>query len=127
MTSNNGRRTLLASRIPLDQISMSTGRSPRLVCGDCGTWQVWKRGQVKAHPLRPDESESPKCPGSHQRVFADLTPEDLQELRAGAAAHARAIARVPRDEYQQAPPIAPAVHQIAARRCQPRPQMTAAC
>ncbi|WP_433474941.1 hypothetical protein ACQPZP_40735 [Spirillospora sp. CA-142024] len=116
MTSSNGRRTLLASRIPLDQILMPEGRSPRLVCPDCGTWQIWKRGLVKAHALCPDEAISPKCPGSHQRVLVDLTSDQLRELRAGAAAHARAIARSPRDGYQQSPPAAPSVHQIAARR-----------
>lgn len=121
MTSSNGRRTVLTSRIPLDQISMPVGRSPRLLCKDCGTWQTWKRGLVKAHPLWPDEAGSPKCPGSHQRVFVDLTPDQLQELRAGASAHARAVARTAREGYQQAPPAAPAVHQIAARR--PRARM----
>ncbi|GLZ09685.1 hypothetical protein Acsp03_71510 [Actinomadura sp. NBRC 104412] len=95
---------------------MPAGRSPRLVCPDCGTWQSWKRGMIKAHPLWESEPASPKCPGSHQRVFLDLTSEQLSELRAGAAAHARAIARSPRDGYQQAPPVPPAVHQIAARR-----------
>ncbi|TDB84477.1 hypothetical protein E1264_24500 [Actinomadura sp. KC216] len=120
MTSSNGRRTLLASQIPLDQISMPPGRSPRLVCADCKTWQPWKRGQVRAHPLWPGEAASPKCPGSHQRVFLDLTPDRLRELRAGAAAQARAIARSPREGYQQAPPVAPAVHQLAGRRSVPR-------
>ncbi|MGP4030234.1 hypothetical protein [Actinomadura sp. 3N407] len=115
MTSSNGRRTLLASRLPLDQISMPTGRSPRLVCPDCGTWQIWKRGLVKAHAIRPDEAASPKCVGSHQRVLIDLTSDQLRELRRGAAAQAQAIARSAREEgYQQAPPIARAVHQIAA-------------
>lgn len=116
MTSSNGRRTLLASRMPLDQIVMPAGRSPQLVCPDCKTWQIWRRGLIKAHPLRPGEPGSPKCPGSHHRVLVDLTPDELRELRGGAAAHARAIARSARDGGdQQAPPVARAVHQLAAR------------
>lgn len=139
MTSSNGRPRLLASRIPLDQISISI--PPRggvqLVCADCGTWQPWKRGLVKAHPPRPAEL----CPGSHQQVFVDLTADQLREARAAAAAHARAIARSmraphgglgapprptpdrpasPREGYQQPPPLVPAVHQIAARRTRKR-------
>ncbi|CNE77488.1 Uncharacterised protein [Mycobacterium tuberculosis] len=120
MTSGNGRRTLLASRIPLDQISMPADGRARLVCPDCGTWQSWKRGLIKAHPLCPDEAASPKCPGSHQRVLIDVTADQLREMRAGAAAHAWAIARSPRKGYQQAPPVAPAVHQIAAGRGAPK-------
>lgn len=142
MTSSNGRPRLLASRFPLDQISISIPPrgGVRLVCGDCGTWQPWKRGLVKAHPPHPPHPAD-LCPGSHQQVFIDLTADQLHEARAAAAAHARATARStrkprgglgapprstpdrpadPREGYQQPPPLAPAIHQIAARRSRMR-------
>jgi hypothetical protein len=116
MTSSNGRPLLLASRLPLDQISLPAGRPPMMVCRDCGSWQRWKRGLIRAHPLRQDESGSPKCDGSHQPVRIDITADQLRERRSTAAAHARAVSRTSGDEYQQMPPVVPAVHQIARRR-----------
>ena len=114
MTSSNGRPKQLLSRMDLDHISLPAGRRPRLVCAVCQTWQEWRRGMVVGHATRADAEV--KCPGSHQRVEIDITPEQLRERRAAAVAHADAIARSPREGFQQAPPVPPAVHQIAVRR-----------
>lgn len=132
---HNGQPVILASSLPPNLISLrgegeGRGRA-RVACPACGRWRSIKRGMVTAHrgPHVPGADAWPaelrprplRCLGSGQRIRVDLSFEEWWHRDAGAAAHAHAIApSTPEDGYQQPPPLAPAVHQIAARRTRKR-------
>ncbi|MCP2340170.1 hypothetical protein [Actinomadura rupiterrae] len=108
MTRHNGRPILLASSMPPHQLSLPAGRHPTMVCPDCGTWRVWRRGM-----LLPHKDGARRCAGSNQRIRIDLSPALWQALLVSAVAET-STRRSRRQFSKPALPVAPALHQIAS-------------
>lgn len=100
----NGRPVLAMSALA-PNLLMLFGDRPVLVCPDCRTWRVPRRGMLPAH--RASDGVS-RCPGSGQRVRVDLSPSEWQARLAAAIREAeqRHATRVYRTGH---PPAAPPI------------------
>ncbi|MFC9975225.1 hypothetical protein ACFVH6_30455 [Spirillospora sp. NPDC127200] len=120
---HNGKPILFTSKLrPTEVTLFARGGRPLVVCRECGVWKSIKRGMVVLHygpdwsgwpaELRP---QAPICNGTGQRVRVD---EDFatwtRRLReaSGETGRRRATRVLPRPK----PPVAPAIHQLAAAR-----------
>ncbi|MEY9997455.1 hypothetical protein ABIE67_009574 [Streptomyces sp. V4I8] len=83
---NNGRAPLKASDFKPDLINLRPGHRSA-VCPDCKTWRTVQNRMITAHRAEPhsgqprhrrDENHVSRCPGSGQRIWFDITPEQWQ-------------------------------------------------
>ncbi|RNG26253.1 hypothetical protein [Streptomyces botrytidirepellens] len=83
---HNGRPPIRASKVDADRINLREGEKRTVVCGDCGTWRVIEGRMVAAHRAEPRSSKPrkrrqlpedrvPRCLGSGQRIWFDITPD----------------------------------------------------
>jgi hypothetical protein len=113
MLSNN-RPSILLSTLPALAVDLCEGKNASIVCRDCKRWVEVNRGLVQVHRV-----DGVRCVGSRQHVIVDLTPARHQRRRT-VVQHAAYQARIERAAgaiaYAQCHvPVAPSVHQIAAR------------
>ncbi len=68
---SNSRPAVALSALPPDQVNLRPGEPLAVACPICGRWR-----RVKRHMLWPHRAHDgvTRCPGSGQRVLADLTP-----------------------------------------------------
>ncbi|MFF0094639.1 hypothetical protein ACFYSF_32435 [Streptomyces canus] len=80
---HNQRTPLKASEIRPDLINLRCGERS-VVCPDCKTWRIVRDRMITAHRTEPHsgqprhrraENRVPRCPGSGQRIWFDITPE----------------------------------------------------
>jgi hypothetical protein len=111
---HNGRTPLLLSKIRSDCVELGDSEIRSVICEDCGTWRVVRRGMVAAHRSEPrssmpaDRRQSPpdrvpRCPGSGQRITAD------RKFREAMPAENR---RAARQFHKPIPAPAAPVHRI---------------
>jgi hypothetical protein len=83
---HNGRAPLKASDFKPDLINLRPGHRSA-VCPDCKTWRTVQNRMITAHRAEPhsgqprhrrDENHVSRCPGSGQRIWFDITPEQWQ-------------------------------------------------
>src|SRR4051812_39354698 len=78
---HNGRAPLLLSTLRSDCVTVDGDEIRSVVCADCGTWRVVRRGMVAAHRAEPRSNQPadrrgqrkaqdrvPRCEGSGQRI-----------------------------------------------------------
>ncbi|MHB6912792.1 hypothetical protein [Streptomyces sp. DB-54] len=84
---HNGRAPLKASEIRPDLINLREGEPRTMVCPDCRRSRAIRDRMVVAHRAEPHsaqprhrrtENRVPRCPGSGQRIWIDITPEQWQ-------------------------------------------------
>ncbi|MGI5532496.1 hypothetical protein ACQEVX_35545 [Streptomyces syringium] len=85
---NNGRQPLKVSEIRPDLINLRDGEKRAIVCADCGVWRAIRDRMVIAHRAVPHSGQprhrrsgpdrAPRCPGSGQRIWFDLTSDQWQ-------------------------------------------------
>jgi len=81
---HNGRAPLLLSTLHSDCVTLDGDEIRSVVCTDCGTWRVVRRGMVAAHRAEPrsnrptdrldqrkPQDRVPRCDGSGQRIKID--------------------------------------------------------
>jgi hypothetical protein len=81
---HNGRAPLLLSTLRSDCVTVDEDEIRSVVCPDCGTWRVVRRGMVAAHRAEPRSNQPadrcgqrapqdwvPRCEGSGQRIRVD--------------------------------------------------------
>lgn len=66
---HNGQPVLLASSLNPQELDLTPGQPPSMVCAGCGYWQAIRSPM---HVHRPNGRDA--CSGSGQRVRIDLTP-----------------------------------------------------
>jgi hypothetical protein len=122
----SSRPSLPVSELPVLDLDLSTDGKALVVCRDCGCWIRVRRGLVMAHNSIDADR---RCPGSAQHLVFDMTAREWASAHAAALnVHRQAVRTAPSRLIHPAgrratavhtlvyPPIAPAVHQIAARR-----------
>ena len=113
MLSNN-RPSILLSALPALAVDLCDGKKTSIVCRDCRRWVEVNRGLVQVHRV-----DGVRCEGSKQHVIFDLTParHERRRIVAQRISHQVRIERAAGAiTYAQSHvPVAPAVHQIAAR------------
>ncbi|MCD9165813.1 hypothetical protein [Streptomyces albireticuli] len=82
---HNGRLPLQASTIRPDLINLRDGEKRAIVCPDCRVWRPIQDRMVTAHRAVPHSGQprhrrsgpdrTPRCPGSGQRIWIDLTAD----------------------------------------------------
>ncbi|MEV6133208.1 hypothetical protein AB0M05_41520 [Streptomyces violaceusniger] len=83
---HNGRPPIRASKVDADRINLREGEKRTIVCEDCGTWRLIEGRMVATHRAEPRSSKPrkyrqlpedrvPRCPGSGQRIWFDITPD----------------------------------------------------
>jgi hypothetical protein len=81
---HNGRAPLLLSTLRSDCVTVDGDEIRSVVCSDCGTWRVVRRGMIAAHRAKPRSNQPadnsgrrkpqdwvPRCEGSGQRIKVD--------------------------------------------------------
>ncbi|MFE9222721.1 hypothetical protein ACFYN3_41410 [Streptomyces lavendulae] len=82
---DNGRAPLLVSTLRPDLINLRDGEKRTIVCPDCSTWRPIRDRMVIAHRAEPhsgrprhrraEPGRTPRCAGSGQRIWVDITPD----------------------------------------------------
>ncbi|MFD5510750.1 hypothetical protein ACFWIB_23680 [Streptomyces sp. NPDC127051] len=82
---HNGRAPLQASIVRPDLINLRDGEKRTIVCPDCSTWRPIRDRMVIAHRAEPhsgrpyhrrsEPDRTPRCAGSGQRIWFDITPD----------------------------------------------------
>lgn len=109
---HNDRPPLAASTLRPNLLMLFRGSLPVVICPDCGTWRVLRRGMISAH--RTDDEIS-RCPGSGQRLIIDLTYLDWQ-ARLDAAVREAGQRRHNRARCIADPPTVQPVFRLADNR-----------
>jgi hypothetical protein len=113
---HNGRAPLLLSTLYSDCVTLDGDEIRSVVCADCGTWRVVRRGMVAAHRAeprsnqptdRPEQRKSqdwvPRCDGSGQRIKVDRRHREAMPAE---------IRRAAQQFYKPIPAPAAPVHRI---------------
>lgn len=111
---SNGRPALRASALSVEEILVHPRERVMVACRECGAWRTLKRSMVTPHR---EVSGRGWCSGSGQKVLVDLAVGVWQARRTEAIR--QAAQRAPSDDRLSTPgppPVAPAVHQLAAAR-----------
>ncbi|MCX5079211.1 hypothetical protein OHA84_38370 (plasmid) [Streptomyces sp. NBC_00513] len=95
---HNGRAPLRASSVRPNLINLRDGEKRAIVCPDCTTWRPIRDRMVIAHRAEPHSGQprhrraepgrTPRCPGSGQRIWFDITPDQWHEALADAVTEA---------------------------------------
>ncbi|MFI6391507.1 hypothetical protein [Nonomuraea sp. NPDC050540] len=106
---SNGR-SILASTLPPNDLNLHPGERLTMVCPDCRSWRVIRRGMIWPH--RADDGMT-RCPGSGTRLVVDLTSVEWQSAMVVAVRQA-ATRHGSRTHRKPAPPTPQPLHRIAA-------------
>lgn|GEM_PF-4431788 len=113
---HNGRIPLLISTLRSDCITVDGDEIRSVVCPDCGTWRVVRRGMIAAHRAQPRTGQErlPRCEGSGQRIKLDRRHREAMPAENRRAA---------RQFYKPMPGPATPVHRIGAATKVARPAL----
>lgn len=97
-------------------VNLRDGEKPMIVCPECETWRIVRRGMVWPHHPRKEGlkkgERAPRCSGSARRIIFDITVEQWGaalvegEREAGARRSAQQF-------HKPAPPAGQPVHRMA--------------
>jgi hypothetical protein len=107
----NSRPVLLASKMPASNLDVCPGERSSLVCPECQTWRILRRGMVFPH--RAGDGAT-RCPGSGRRVRIDV-PLARLETRQLAELAEFSQRRATRVQLKPVAPVAPPVYRLATR------------
>lgn len=106
---HNGRPTIPATKIPAINLSVHPGETPSVVCPDCSTWRIIRRGMIFAHRATDGRT---RCPGSGQRITVSI-PLALLESREWGEVAAANLRRPTRVQLKPSAPIPLPVFRLA--------------
>jgi hypothetical protein len=99
---HNGRPALLASKLPASKLNVRPGQAHSIVCQDCQTWRLLRRGMVFPHRAADGTT---RCQGSAQRITLNIPLVTLETH--GWAENAEVNRRRP---TRIDPPLPPGTH-----------------
>jgi hypothetical protein len=113
---HNGRAPLLISTLRSDCVTVDGNEIRSVVCPDCGTWRVVRRGMIAAHRAKPrvGQERLPRCEGSGQRIKLDRRHREAMPAQTRRAA---------RQFYKPLPGPATPVHRIGTADKATRPAL----
>ena len=107
---HNGRPALLASKLPASNLNVRPGESRSVVCPDCGTWRLLRRGLIFPHR---STDEKTRCPGSAQRITLNVPLATIETRQWAETANVNQR-RPTRVQLKAPAPIAPPVFRVKA-------------
>lgn len=111
---HNGRPVMRASRMNPSHLDLSD-RFRAITCPDCGRWcSLARKSRVIPHQASHADPYGVLCPGTGQRVHVDLTPDEWRQ-RLDRKLDPALVRPASGPVGAPAPPVAPAVCQLAAR------------